>query len=181
MEISEEIREGIAALTEGLKELDDSWKWTRAENLHVTLKFLGELPQEKLGAILKALGGVPFARPLPLRFTGLGFFPNDRRPRVLWVGIDGPPALPELAVDIETALACVGIPKEERGFTPHLTLARSKEGRIAPKLREALSDRPHHDLGTLVASEFHLIRSTLKSTGAEYTTLASFPHSEKTA
>lgn len=181
LEISEEIRESIGALTGELKTLDDSWKWTRAENLHITLKFLGEVPQEKLDAILTALGGVPFAQPLSLRFAGLGFFPNQRRRRVLWVGIDGPPELPELAVNIETTLTGVGIPKEDRGFTPHLTLARSKDGHLAPKLRDALSARSHHDFGTLAAAEFHLIRSTLKSTGAEYTTLASFSYSEKTA
>ena len=175
LELPPDVRENIASLIGRLKPLDTSWKWTRAENLHVTLNFLGEVRDEDLPRIMEALRGVPFAAAILLKFRGLRFFPNERRPRVLWVGIDGPPLLPVLAGTIETALAAIHVPREERAFTPHLTLARSKEGRVSPSLHDALMKASSCDFGTTTASAFHLIRSELKSTGAEYTTLASFP------
>ena len=180
LETSPEVREKIAVLVRELKPLDDSWKWTRAENLHITLKFLGEIPTEASDRIVAALKRVSFEQSLALRFRGLGSFPNDRRPRVLWVGIDGPSGLAGLAENIERGLECVGVPKEDRAFTPHLTLARNKDAHISPKLREALASFSNRDFGTVVASAFHLVRSELKSTGAEYTTLASFPCRQNT-
>lgn len=179
LELSQEVRETITALVRELKPLDESWKWTRAENLHITLKFLGEIPTEQVERIIAVLRQVPFDQTLPLKFQGLGFFPNERRPRVLWIGIDAPEGLPALAKSIEAALESVGVPREERAFTPHLTLARSKEGRVSPKLRHGLARYASRDFGTATASDFHLIRSELKSAGAEYTTLAWFPCDQK--
>ena len=175
LQISEEIRAAIAALGHELKPLDHSWTWTKAENLHATLKFLGEIPSEKLESIRQALRGVPGEWPIEVKFSGLGFFPNERRPRVLWVGMKATPSLPALAAEIDAALAKVGVPKEEREFTPHLTLARNKAGNIAPKLREALAKCSAREFGMMDVSSFHLIESKLKSTGPEYTTLESFP------
>jgi RNA 2',3'-cyclic 3'-phosphodiesterase len=174
LQISEEIRAAIAALGHELKPLDDSWKWTRAENLHVTLKFLGEIPSDKLESIRQALRGVPGEWPIEVKFSGLGFFPDERWPRVLWVGMKAPPRVPALAAAIDAALAKVGVPKEEREFTPHLTLARNKAGNIAPKLREGLAKYLAREFGVMNASAFHLIESKLKHTGPEYTTLESF-------
>ena len=174
LEISEEVRASIAALIRELKPLDSSWKWTRAENLHVTLKFLGEIPPEKLGGIKGVLSFVNCEWPMPLKFRGLGFFPNERRPRVLWVGMEAPKSLPALAATIEEGLAKVGMPQEEREFTPHLTLARSKDGKASEKLRSALESYSACRFGEMNVSVFHLIESKLKSTGAEYTTLESF-------
>lgn len=174
LELSPEVRETIAGLIRELKPLDASWKWTRAENLHVTLKFLGDVPTENLNTIESSLRNVRFERSLTLRFPGLRFFPNERRPRVLWVGIDGPPDLPELATGIESALEAAGIARENRAFTPHLTLARSEDGRVSASLREALVKSSSREFGAVTASAYHLIRSELKFTGAEYTTLASF-------
>ena len=175
LQISEEMRAAVAALGRELKPLDDSWKWARAENLHVTLKFLGEIPSDKLESVRQALRGVQGEWPMEVEFCRLGFFPSERRPRVLWAGMKAPPTLSALAMAIDSALAKVGVPKDEREFTPHLTLARSKAERAAPKLREALAKYSAREFGTMNASAFHLIGSKLKSTGPEYTTLESFP------
>lgn len=174
LEISEEIRVAIAGLIHELRPLDSSWKWVRAENLHVTLKFLGEIPSDKLESIKSALRGVACEWPVGVKFRGLGFFPNERRPRVLWAGMEAPQSLPALAEAIEESLAKVGAPREEREFTPHLTLARSKDGKVSEKLRNALASHSSRQFGEMKASAFHLIESKLKSTGAEYTTLESF-------
>jgi RNA 2',3'-cyclic 3'-phosphodiesterase len=94
---------------------------------------------------------------------------------VLWVGMKAPQSLPALAAAIDTSLAKVGLAKEERELTPHLTLARSKAERIAPELREVLAKYSTREFGMTNASAFHLVESKLKSTGPEYTTLESFP------
>jgi len=174
LHISQEIRDAIANLARELKPLDETWKWTRSENLHVTLKFLGETPADKLHAVKESLSGVPADLPFSLKFNSLGFFPNVRRPRVLWVGLDAPPALAKLAHAIDESFAKIGIPQEEREFSPHLTLARTKEGRISAKLGEAIARHAKSMFGEMTAKSFHLIESKLKSTGAEYTTLESF-------
>jgi len=174
MQIPDDIRETIVQLIAELKPLDNSWKWTREENLHLTLKFLGETPLEKLNGVCEALRTVSCAWPIPVNFHGLGFFPNERRPRVSWIGMEAPQTLTALAVSIEEALAGVGVPREERAFTPHLTLARNKEGRVSDEFRSALARYTKRKFGTMNATAFHLVESKLKSTGAEYTTLESF-------
>lgn len=175
LQIPEEVREAIAALIRELKPLDDSWKWTRPENLHVTLKFLGEIQEVRLKQFTETLRAVRADLPIAMMFRGLGFFPDEKRPRVLWAGIEAPASLPALAESLEEAFVRMGLPREEKAFTPHLTLARSKTGKPSPKLREAFSKCAERDFGAGKASAFHLIESRLKSTGAEYTTLQSFP------
>ncbi len=179
LEISEEVRAAIAALIRELKPLDHSWKWVGAENLHVTLKFLGEIPLEKLKSIKEALQGVSCEWPIVVKFRALGFFPNERRPRVLWAGMEAPKSLPDLARTIEEALARVGVAPEEREFTPHLTLARNKDGKVSERLRSSLARHAASQFGEMNASAFHLIECKLKSTGAEYTTLESFSSTRK--
>ncbi len=110
-----------------LRPLDDSWKWTRAENLHITLKFLGEVAIDKVPSAIEILRNVPAEFSIPLKFHSLGFFPNERRPRVLWVGMDAPQSLSKLAMVLDESLAQLGVAHEGRDFSPHLTLARWEE------------------------------------------------------
>jgi 2'-5' RNA ligase len=179
LEISEDVRKSIAELIGELKPLDSSWKWTRPENLHITLKFLGEIPEGSLKSIADVLHAVRTGLPIALTFRGMGFFPNEGRPRVLWTGINALQSLPSLAVSIDDALASIGVPREEKEFTPHLTLARSK-GKISPLLREVIAKYSTTEFGAVNASAFHLIESKLKPTGAEYTTIQSFPGASQT-
>ena len=175
LEVPENVREAIASLAGEFRPLDNKWKWTRAESLHITLKFIGETQPEKLEEIVAALQTVGSDSSINMKFQGLGFFPNKNQPRVLWVGVETSANLPSLAAEIDAALASLNFPRDERTFTPHLTLARCKEGRISSKLREAIERNTAHEFGALRAASFDLIESKLKSTGAEYTTLHSFP------
>ncbi|RLC61945.1 MAG: RNA 2',3'-cyclic phosphodiesterase [Chloroflexota bacterium] len=157
-----------------------SVRWVRAEGIHLTLKFLGDTPVEKLPEIKQALAAV--ARHAPAcSFTvaGLGCFPNPRRPRVVWVGVQEPTGrLAALQDAIEEVMAPFGYPPEGRGFTPHLTLGRvrRKVGKEAVRqVGEAVAATEVGLLGEVPADHFALIRSVLKPTGAEYTTLARFP------
>jgi 2'-5' RNA ligase len=172
--IPAEVRADVASLLCELQPLDPSWKFVRAENLHVTLKFLGEVAMEKLPKVTAALLSATTAGAVTLKFQGLGFFPNERRPRVLWVGMDETQSLLALAAGVDAALTGVGFPREEREFTPHLTLARNKEASISSELRDAITGCAIRQFGTMSASTFHLIESKLKSSGPEYTTLESF-------
>ncbi|MBS1867074.1 MAG: RNA 2',3'-cyclic phosphodiesterase, partial [Acidobacteria bacterium] len=148
--------------------------------LHVTLKFLGEIAEDKVPSANEALRRVPAGLPIPLKFQSLGFFPNERRPRVLWIGMSAPPSLTNLARAIDESLAQIGVAREEREFSPHLTLARGKDGRLTAALREAIAKHASSLFGEMSPTSFHLIESKLKSTGAEYTTLESFSGKPKT-
>src|SRR5262249_52666680 len=123
-----------------------------------------------------------------IRFAGYGFFPTPRAPRVFWIGIKAGPELAALATSVDAATARLGIPREERAFSPHLTLARGGRGSGAPGWRKgdrqnsifsvlekrvaAMSDL---DFGTMTAREFFLYQSRLSPRGSKYTKLHSFP------
>jgi len=181
LDISSAIRDSIDKLSQEWRQIDNSWRWVRARNLHITLKFLGEIPDERVDGIVEALRGVAFGQAFVMTFRGLGFFPGERRPHVLWVGIEAEDSLPGLAKRIDEAVGKESAHGEPYEFTPHLTLARNKDGRISTAFRELIVKNSGRQFGTMEAAAFHLMRSELRSAGAEYTTLATFPVSPKTA
>lgn len=175
LEIPAEVRTRLAALIRELRALAPEVKWVRAENLHLTLKFIGETESAKLDAIRAALAEVRSGHAIALLVQGLGFFPDDQRPRVLWAGTRVPDHLAQLAIDTDAVVASLGFPRERRPFAPHLTLARLAGTPIPEPLREAIQRDAVRAFGAWQAREFHLIESRLKPAGAEYTTVQSFP------
>lgn len=175
LEIPTDVRENLAAMAQALRAISKEPRWVRPENLHVTLKFLAEVPETKLEAVRAALGQIRSEQPVKLEFRGMGFFPNERHPRVFWAGIKASTNLKKLAEDIEGEMEKLGISREQRPFSPHLTLARFERPGVPEKLRSAIAENAQRDFGKLRTNEFLLIQSKLKSSGAEYTTLASFP------
>jgi len=173
LEISSMVRENLADLLKTLRAVSPQTRWVRPENLHVTLKFIGEVPESILAAIRDALARVRSDQPVTLDFRGLGFFPNEKHPRVFWAGIEASPNLKVLAEEIEKATEKLGIPREKRSFSAHLTLARFEPPRLPEQLRAAILEHTR-DFGSLRTSQFHLIESKLKRSGAEYTTVESF-------
>ena len=172
--IPEDVRRSLADVMTKLRPAAPGARWVRAEGIHLTLKFIGHVTPEKLEPIRDAFGAIRLDAAVKIRFRGLGFFPSERRPRVLWAGIEATPNLARLAADIEDRLEPLGIAREQRPFSPHLTLARFLEPRPAPKLVEAVRLLPGSEFGEMEAPEFHLIESHLKPTGAEYTVRATF-------
>lgn len=172
--IPRDIRAAFAALLQEFRAIAPQAKWVRPENLHVTLKFLGQIPLEKLGAIENVLTAVRSSQPVQVELRGLGFFPNEKRPRVFWAGMEASANLKSLAADVDQATHRLGFPLEQHPFTPHLTLARFPLPALAPKFLEAIRARDARSFGTLAAASFQLIESKLKPTGAEYTTVQSF-------
>jgi 2'-5' RNA ligase len=174
IEIPENIRTAFASLLKEFRTLAPHLKWVRPENLHVTLKFLGETDPSKLGPLQGVLSGVRSSEPVNLEFRNLGFFPNEKRPRVFWTGMEASANLKTLAADIDQAVHQLGFSLEERPYAPHLTLARISLPIFPPKLLQAINEKSGQSFGSLQASEFHLVESELKPTGAEYTTVQSF-------
>jgi len=175
IEISQEVRAALAALLKEFRAMAPQVKWVRPENMHLTLKFLGETHSSKLTAMQAALSAIRSSQPITLHFRGLGFFPNAKRARVLWAGMEASPNLPALATEIDQAMHKLGFPLEDRPFTPHMTLARLQPPGLPPELAAAAQEYASREFGSLMAREFHLIESNLKPAGAEYTTLQSFP------
>jgi RNA 2',3'-cyclic 3'-phosphodiesterase len=180
LEIPAAVRDNLEAQIKELRDrpatlADKRLRWVRPENLHVTLTFIGEVEAAKLEGIRSTLTAIGLDAPVDLHLHGLGFFPDEKYPRVLWVGLNASGNLPVLARDIDRALEGQGIARDERAFAPHLTLARFASRGLHEKLRTAVQENSEREFGAFQAREFCLIQSKLKPSGAEYTTLASFP------
>jgi len=181
IEIPGGVRAQLALLIDELRPLTQGVKWVRTGNLHLTLKFIGDAEGHRFEAIWAALGKIAARPVIELRFRGLGFFPNERRPRVSWAGIDAPPELAQLAGEVEIALAELGFPREDRTFAPHLTLARVAEdasGAEAKTVGAALEGLAVPSLRFEVR-EIAVVQSVLSPKGPRYTALATVPLAHK--
>jgi 2'-5' RNA ligase len=178
LELPGDVRAGLVDLIAQQKPLCRAASWARPEGMHVTLKFIGHAIADadagKLAATRTALATVKSAAPVDIRYRGIGFFPNARRPRVMWCGIEASANLATLAADIERSLEPLGIPGEERAFVPHLTLARFKSPEGVSALAKKSEDFSGHDFGCARETEFHLFESKLKPGGAEYRKIESY-------
>jgi 2'-5' RNA ligase len=153
-------------------------RWSAPSNLHITTRFIGEWPPERLPDLQAALAALPGSAPIPIQVRKLGFFPNPRAPRVFWAGVEASPGLAALALETDRALGTLGLQAEGRPFSPHLTLARivvSKEPVSLQGLRETIAALPSLEFGDFTADRFHLYQSRLSPAGSVYTKLAEFP------
>jgi 2'-5' RNA ligase len=179
LELPENVRQALSETIAPLKRACPSARWVRPEAMHVTLKFIGHIDPAKLDSVRAALQPVRSEQPVDMEFRGLGFFPNERRARVVWCGVEASPNLATLAADIESSLGPIGTPSESRKFVPHLTLARfdpdkAPQGSVE-KLVETASELKTRDFGSAHDTEFYLFESILKPSGAEYKRLQTFP------
>jgi len=168
LDISEEVRGRLRAAVGRWKPLAKI-SWSPIDNLHVTTKFIGEWPEARLEELKKALAAVPRAGAIGIAIRGTGWFPNERRPRVLWAGVEADESLAKLAHATEQAVAALGVPVEERPYSPHLTLARIREAVPLDALRAAIA-HAEADFGAFRAGEFKLYLSA----AGRYTPLAAF-------
>lgn len=153
--------------------------WSPIANLHITTKFIGEWPEGRLAELTAALHALPARSPIPIAVEKLGFFPNPHAPRLFWAGVHGGDALAQLARDTEDSLAKLGIAKEQRPYSPHLTLARIKTPGKHRPLLQAVAQLPSLDFGRFNAGSFFLYRSKTEPSGSVYTQLAEFPFDTK--
>ena len=184
-----EVRTRIDRFLEGVQGFAPDARWVSPESLHITLKFIGEQPPDHVEAITERLRRVA-SNPIEIRSAGYGFFPTAKAPRVFWIGIQSSPQLAGLAESIDLATSELGIPREDRLYSPHLTLARAGAGRKSgsPKwrkddrsnavfavLEKRLAAMGQLDFGTMTAHEFILFESKLSPGGSKYSKLQRFP------
>jgi 2'-5' RNA ligase len=150
-------------------------KWSPLDNFHITTKFIGEWPDSRLDELSGALETLAPRDPLELELKSLGWFPNERSPRVLWVGVHGDSALEDLARATEDCLTKLGIAKEERPFAPHLTLARIKSPVPLNRLRERVKEMHSANFGAFTVAAFGLFRSDPGSNSSVYRKLRTYP------
>jgi RNA 2',3'-cyclic 3'-phosphodiesterase len=175
LEIPPDVRDAITKIARSLKSESPGARWSKPESMHVTLKFLGETDPQKLGSIRAALEAVSSPEPVVLEFRGVGFFPDEKRPRVMWCGVEASENLFLLAAHVERSLSALGFEPEPRTYVPHVTLARLNSARNTEKLVRAAAPLKSYDFGAARESEFHLYQSVLQPSGSEYKKLATFP------
>src|SRR5216683_6558699 len=135
IDLGPEVRARIERFLEGVEGFAPEARWMRPESLHITVKFIGEQPPERVEAITERLRRLESSA-FEIRAGGYGFFPTAKAPRVFWIGIHAGQQLAELAGSVDVAVAELGIPREDRPFSPHLTLARAGGRSGSPKLRK---------------------------------------------
>jgi len=181
VDIPVHIQQAIQQKTESLrKELDSTLvRWVDAHNMHLTLKFLGDVSPANIDSLTQILSAeADLVHAFDMHIGGLGSFPNLRRPRVLWVGIQAEASLEALNRGVESACVRLGYESETRAFHPHLTLGRIKQDVSASdqqKIRRALEATTIDSLGIARVDSVQLYKSDLKPTGSVYTKLCSAP------
>jgi 2'-5' RNA ligase len=153
-------------------------KWVPAYNLHITTRFIGEWTETRLDELKGALADVAPRSGLRIALRGLGWFPNARKPRVLWAGVDAGPELRQLARDVDAALEPLGLPAEEREFSAHITLARIKQPVPLDKLQDIIAKMENTEFASYTAGSFYLYRSQPGAAGSIYTKLSAFRFAE---
>jgi 2'-5' RNA ligase len=174
VDLPPDIRDRLDDLIGKLRPLA-SIKWSPTSNLHITTKFIGEWPEQRLPELRNALDGVSIREPISIRVCGVGFFPNRRSPRVFQAGVDASPQLPALAKDTDSALAKLGIVPESRAYSPHLTLARIKAPKGLASFYRQVEELGDPEFGSFLADRFFLYHSKPGASGSVYTKLFGVP------
>lgn len=176
VEIPLSVTESIARVTDDLKKTGGDVRWVRPDNIHLTIKFLGQTDESIVPAIKNALLEklVPY-QPFYITIAGAGYFPDNRRPRIIWIGIEPEEQLPGLLRDVEETMFSLGFPREKKPFSGHLTIGRVRSPRRIFETVAVLDTFTGHCFGSVEVNKIDLMSSILKPAGAEYSTLAEIP------
>jgi 2'-5' RNA ligase len=175
---SEEVLRRLGLTIKTLERQTKGVRWVRPEGIHLTLRFLGEIEEETVTIVDERLAKLaPSIEPIPLEVSGLGFFPGPERPHIVWAGLKGGVShLIDLQGRIGEAVSDLPVHEErERGFNPHLTLARIPNFRGASGVSAILQAAPEARFGEFVVDRLFLYKSRLTPEGASYTKLKEYP------
>lgn len=169
--IDEAVRQALGALIAEWRARHAEVKWVEPGNIHLTLKFLGAVPDERVPQVVETLRAcVRGVKPFELRVQGAGAFPSPRRPRVLFVAAEAvPPLAVEVANRLNEQMAALGVEREDRPFQSHLTLGRLREPRPLPGVAEKIEALQGHRFGVMTVREITLFKSDLHPRGPKYT------------
>ena len=170
VDIDDDVRKRLADLLARLRPLA-KLNWTTPDRMHITAKFIGEWPEDRLEEMKRTLASVGSPGAFEIEIRDLGWFPNSRHPRVFWAGVHGGSALEVLAHATEDAVFELGVGREDRAYSPHLTLARIREAVPLEALRRELDSIGDIEFGIVRPSAFYLYLSR----AGRYTKLAEFP------
>jgi RNA 2',3'-cyclic 3'-phosphodiesterase len=184
IELPHTLKDRLSSLEPEFPRYAAGLKWSPPDLLHITLRFIGDVPETRLPAVMGAAQeAAGRAAPFSLTLSHLGSFPTARKPRVIWIGLEageGLDALNELFADIEAGLLARGFPAETRPFSPHVTLARTRDTLPESERRELgtllaeVADRTAVE-GTISVQDLTVMRSDLGRTGPRYTPLERYP------
>ena len=162
--------EAVAKLPPRLNSAAAAFRWVPPGNLHLTLKFLGEIPEERVAQASDAAREVAGrSRPFSITLGGLGAFPSPKKPQIVWIGVvQGADRLIELARDLDVTLRRVKFPEDDRPFRPHLTIARATHARPVPNLSGLLGGMRGVVVGTQSVDRLVVMESTLNTNGSVY-------------
>jgi RNA 2',3'-cyclic 3'-phosphodiesterase len=177
IDLPETVHSALADAQQNFRDTCHGARWTRPDDIHLTLKFLGNISDAQTGQIADSLNGLGPLEPFTIEVKGFGFFPHAGRPRVFWAGLAAPPALAVLAGRVEAEMEKLGFAREKRAYSPHLTLARFNTPRSQPALQTAVAKQTTTSLGSFQVSEFFLFESKLSPQGAHYQKIMRFPKS----
>ena len=173
IDFPEETRKALEDIQKELKQCGTGVRWVKPGSIHLTLKFLGNIHPTQVEDIALAVAQeIRDHPPITLRATGLGAFPSRRKPRVIWIGMEGEvQRLKGIQARIEDALEPLGFVREKRGFRPHLTIGRVKDRRKLQALIDAMAELKIPEFDSFDVTEIILYKSDLRPTGAIYTKL----------
>ena len=174
--LPDDVRRPMADLIAELKKTKPDVSWVPAENIHLTLKFLGNIDDSLIPLIKERITKkLSHYNAFYIKIVGVGCFPSERRPRVLWIGVERSDLLNSIQKDMEAEVEEFGFAPEDRPFSPHLTFGRVRSQRgIAEMLRRVTEFRTA-DFGLVEVKSIHIMKSDLKPTGAEHTSIAAIP------
>ena len=178
--IPDPIKQEIGNLLDILRKYDVDIKWVALENVHLTLKFLGDTPEALLPGIRESiLTIVSSYEPFYIKIYGTGVFPNKKYPKVIWVGIVNSEALVNLQGDIENSMSLLGYKKEDKAFNPHLTMGRVRNQRGIFSIVNEIDIFQDKDFGTFRSDRLKFMKSELKPKGPDYTCLFDMPFGKR--
>lgn len=170
--ITDQIKRGIGELLDILKKYAVDIKWVIPENLHLTLKFLGNTPDVLLPTIRESLMRIVSSyEACYIKIYNIGVFPNKKYPRVVWVGIEDTEILKKLKSDIEHSMSLLGYQREDKAFKPHLTLGRVRSQKGIVNIVHELDNFKDREFGIIHVDRIKLMKSELKPQGAQYSCL----------
>jgi 2'-5' RNA ligase len=177
IDFPEETRKALEDIQKELKQCGAGVRWVKSGSIHLTLKFLGNIHPAQVDDIALAVSReIQDDPPITLRAAGLGAFPNQRKPRVIWLGMEGEvQRLSRIQARVENAVEPLGFAREKRGFRPHLTIGRVRDRRRLQALIDAMATLDVPEFNSFDADEIILYKSDLRPTGAIYTKLHRMP------